>query len=165
MASILSPKTVEFVNFRIQQEELSSRIYLSMSNWLSNKGYEGGAKLWLKYSQEESVHAKWSYDYLIGLGYQPVTPKLDAPVQNFTGFPDIINQSYDHEIVITEQCKAWMKHCLSEGDYLTMQLVNKYLVEQKEEIEKMQTFKDKLESFGVDKIALRLLDNDIKESL
>jgi ferritin len=37
----------------------------------------------------------------------------------------------------------------------------KFLKEQVEEHDKMQTWVDKLEAFGTDKLALRLLDNEM----
>jgi ferritin len=39
----------------------------------------------------------------------------------------------------------------------------KFLQEQQEELEKVQTYLDKLNTFGEDKIALRLLDNEFAE--
>lgn len=159
--AILSDQIVKFLNFRIEQEELASRLYLAMSNWLSDKGFVGAAKLWTAYSIEETEHAQWSYKYLLDLGYQPVTPALTAVPNDFQSLVDIIKKSYDHEVLITNQCKELMKACLAEGDYLTMQLANIFLTEQIDEIEKTQYWIDRINAFGSDKAALRFLDNEM----
>ena len=71
------------LNYRIQQEEYSARIYMSMSMWLNNMGYIGAAALWRKYSDEEMKHADIARTYLLSFGIQPVTPRFDQPKQNF----------------------------------------------------------------------------------
>lgn len=158
---LLSDKCVKYLNYRIQQEESSSRTYLAMSMWLTNNGYLGSGKLWKKYSDEELSHADWARNYLLSMGVQPETPKLDSPKQVFTGLPEIIKLSYNHEIDITKQCKELAADAFKTGDFMLYELALKYLHEQVEEHDKMQNLMDRLAAFGTDKIALRLLDNEL----
>ena len=158
---LISEAAITMLNFRIQQEEASSRIYKAMSMWLNNSGYIGAAKLWLKYSDEELTHANWAREYLLDMGVQPTTPKLEAPTQNFSGLPEIIQLSYDHEIVITKQCKQFATDSFKEGDHMLYQLALKYLQEQVEEHGKMQNWVDRLAAFGEDKLAMRFLDDEM----
>ena len=160
---LLSDDCVNYLNYRIEQEEYSSRIYLSMSLWLSNKGYLNAGNLWKKYSDEEMSHAQWSRDYLLAMGVQPNVPKLDAPSQSYDGLPDIIKKSYDHEIDITKQIKELASYALDKKDHMLYELALKYLKEQVEEHDKMQNWIDQLEAFGYDKIAMRLLDHEMSE--
>jgi len=158
---LLSDECVKYLQFRIQQEELSSRIYLAMSMWLNNKGYFGAASLWLKYSKEESTHSDWSREYLLSMGITPETPELKAPEQKFLGLPQIIQLSYDHEIVVTKQCKDLANDAFKKGDHMLYELALRYLKEQVEEHDKMQNWMDRLESFGTEKVALRMLDEEM----
>jgi len=158
---LINDSAISHLNYRIQQEEYSSRIYLAMSMWLNNMGYTGAASLWKKYSQEEMAHADWAREYLLAMGVQPTTPKLDAPDQNFTGLPEIIRMSFDHEVEVSNQCKQLASDALKKGDHILYELALKYLKEQVEEHDKMQTWLDKLAAFGEDKIAIRLLDNEM----
>lgn len=158
---LITPEAINLLNFRIQQEEYSSRIYLAMSMWLNNEGYTGAASLWLKYSKEEMTHADWARTYLLSFGVQPNTPKLESPVQLFKGLPDIIRQSFEHEIVVSKQCKELASKALASADHIMYELALHYLKEQVEEHDKMQTWIDKLSAFGEDKIAIRLLDNEM----
>jgi ferritin len=132
-----------------------------MSLWLNNNGYMGAAKLWKKYSDEEMRHADWARDYLLAMGVQPTTPKLESPPQTFTGLPEIIRASFDHEVGVTQQIKALSTDALKKGDHMLYELGLRYLKEQVEEHDKMQTWVDKLTAFGEDKIAMRLLDNEM----
>lgn len=158
---LLSEECVSTLHYRIQQEEQSSRIYQAMSLWLNNEGYTGAASLWLKYSKEELDHANWSRQYLLSMGITPSVPALTAEPNNYKGLPSIIEMSYDHEIEITKQLKVLADKALKAGDHMLYTLAGQYLKEQVEEHDKMQTWIDKLKTFGTDKIALRWLDEEM----
>jgi ferritin len=160
---LLSDHCVNYLNYRIEQEEFSSRLYLSMSMWLNNEGYTGAAALWKKYSNEEMGHADIARNYLLAMGVQPSTPKLDSPGNNYTGLPEIIKKSHEHEITITNQIKDLATEAFKKGDHMLYELALAYLKEQVEELDKTQTWVDKINTFGTDKIALRLLDNEMSE--
>jgi ferritin len=162
---LLSDDCVEYLNFRVQQEEYSGRIYLAMSMWLDNNGYVNAAKLWRRYSNEEMAHSDIARTYLLSMGVQPLTPVLESPEQNFTGLPEIIEKSYDHEIVVTKQIKELATDAMTKGDHMLYEFALAYLKEQVEEHNKMQNWVDQLNSFGTDKIAMRLLDHEMKDYL
>ena len=159
--AVISNEMIKLVNFRIEQEEMSSRLYLAMSVWLDVNGYAGAGKLWKKYSDEELEHAGWSYQYLQDLNILPDVPKLDKPDITVSGLPQVIVDSYKHEMKITAQCQEFAQKAQEEGDYMTLNLAQKFLKEQVDEIAKTTYWVDRLKAFGNDKIALRLLDNEM----
>lgn len=162
MNPLITGSCVEYLNYRIQQEEYSSRIYMAMTMWLDEKGFKGAAGLWRKYSDEELTHADIARKYLLSFGVQPLTPRLDQPQQDFPGsLPEIIQLSYEHEIEVSTQIKKMADHALGMKDHMLYELCLGYLKEQVEEHDKMQTWVDKLKTFGTDPLALRLLDNDM----
>jgi len=164
MNPLITESVVEYLNYRIQQEEYSSRIYMSMTMWLDEKGFKGASALWRKYSDEELTHADIARKYLLSFGVQPVTPRLDSPQQDFPGsLPEIVKLSYKHEIEVSTQIKKMADHALGTKDHILYELCLSYLKEQVEEHDKMQTWMDKLKTFGTDPLALRLLDNDMGE--
>lgn len=158
---VISKKIIVLMNLRIQQEELSSRLYLAMSIWLDLNGYSGASKLWAKYSQEELTHADWAYSYLKSLNILPLVPSLTSPQTEFKGLPNIIALSYEHELLITSQCEQLAKAANDDNDFMTLELAQRYLKEQVDELGKTQYWVDRLEAFGDDKISLRLLDNEM----
>ena len=162
---LLSDDCVEYLNYRVQQEEYSGRIYLAMSMWLDNNGYVNAAKIWRKYSNEEMAHSDIARTYLLSMGVQPDTPVLESPEQNFTGLPQIIEKSYDHEIVVTKQIKELADDAMKKMDHMLYEFALAYLKEQVEEHNKMQNWVDQLNAFGTDPIAMRLLDHEMKDYL
>lgn len=157
----ISEKVIKLLNYRIEQEEISSRIYKAMSIWLEYKGFLGAAKLWNKYSNEELTHAEWAYEYLLDLDVMPVVPMLNKPQTDFSGLVDIIQKSYDHESQVTEQCQQFAKSAFEDGDYMALELAQKYLKEQQEELSKTTKWLDRIEAFGSSNECLRLLDNEM----
>ena len=159
--SLISSECIKLLNYRIEQEEYSSRIYHYMFMWLNYNGYVGAYKAWQKDADDEMQHSSWAKKFLLDLGVQPKIPALSEPPQKFSGLDDIINQSYDHEVLVTEQCSELACHALEYKNHLLYQLAMKYMQEQQEELGKFQTYKDKLKAFGDDKIAMRLFDNEL----
>ena len=159
--SFCKKECIEILNYRIWQEEESSRLYHAMSLWLNDHGYMGAAKQWEKDSQDEMKHAQFAKDFLLDMGIQPDLPQLELPKQKFTGLDQIIYESYDHELEVTRQCNELANYASTSGNHLLYQLALKYVQEQQEELGKLQTLIDNLEAFGSDKIALRLLDNEL----
>lgn len=163
MEYVISDKLVELLQFRINQEEQSSRIYRAMSEYLTYNGFIGAGKLWKKYSEEELKHAEWAYDLLSNLDILPIVDKITRPNLNFDGLCDVIQQSYEHEVLITQQCNELFVAAMGEGCGMVTQLALKYQAEQVEELGKMTKWLDRIDAFGDDKAVLRLLDNEMNE--
>lgn len=160
---MIDDSCISFLNYRVQQEDLSSRIYLAMSLWLNNNGYLNAAKLWKKYSDEERGHADIARDYLLNMGVQPSTPPLEQPQDTFAGLPEIIRKSHEHEIQISMQCQELANHALKDGSHMLYELALHYLREQNEEMGKTQDLVDQLNAFGEDRLAMRMFDHEIGE--
>lgn len=159
--AVIHNDLIKLLNYRIQQEEYSSRLYKSMSVWLNVNGFAGAAKLWESYSEEELKHAKWAYEYLTDLNILPEVPALMQPVDKFKSLSDIVILSYKHEVEITAQCQSLAQEAQQLGDYMTLNLAQKYLKEQQEELAKTNYWIDRLKAFGTEKTALRLLDDEM----
>lgn len=157
----LSEIIIDLLNYRIEQEEFSSRLYLSMSLWLTNEGYLGAGKLFKKFSVEEMVHAEKAKEMLLANGLQPITPALEKPEQNFKSLPKVIEIAFEHEKEITRQCYDLTKAAFKEDNYMVAELGLWYAKEQAEELDKFQNLIDRLEAFGTDPDLLRELDDEM----
>lgn len=155
---------VTLLNYRIEQEEQSSRVYLGMTQWLSDRWYIWAAKLFQKYSDEELHHANKAREMLLAHGIQPKTPSLQAPKEDFTGLPEIVQLWQTHEIEITKQCQELTKAALAEWNFMVAELGLRYNKEQVEELDKFQNWMDRLEAFWDWKDLLRLLDEEMGEA-
>jgi ferritin len=161
MEHVISDKLIELLQYRINQEEYSSRIYKAMSEWLGYNGYVGASKLWKTYSDEELKHADWAYSFLGDLDILPIVDKIEKPKCEYKGLVDIIQQSYKHEVEITAQCNELFQAAMKEGCGMVTQLALQYQKEQVEELGKTTYWLDRLEDFGEDIMALRFLDNEM----
>jgi len=160
---MISNEMIALLNYRIQQEELSSRLYWAMSQWLDKVGYIGAAKLWAKYSKEETEHAHWAYEFLQDLDILPLTPALEEPPQLFEGLSGVIEATVLHEEEVTRQCEELARAAMAEGSFLVYTLAHKYVAEQREELKKSYLLKDRLEEFGNDSVNMRLFDKELGE--
>ncbi len=165
MNRLINEKTIGLLNYRIQQEELSSRLYEQMYLFLSDKGYTVAAQLWHKFADEEQVHVDWAKEYLLAYGIKPELMDLDAPVCDFIDLKDIAERSLDHEILITEQLNNLASEALKMNDHVLYSLANKYLYEQIEEMDKTQTIVDMFETFGNTPEANLLIEDKLEKFL
>lgn len=162
-SEFLSQAMVKLLNNRVEEEENSAREYLSMSLWLTDKGYLGAGKLFRKYSEEELIHADKARAMLLANGLQPITSALRKPEQDFKSFPKLIAAAFQHEKDITTQCYALTKAAHKEDNYMVVELGLWYSKEQAEELDKFQNWMDRLETFGEGKDLLRELDDEMRE--
>ncbi len=162
MNRLISKQVIELLTYRIQQEEESSRLYEQMSLFLNDRGYTNFSKLYKKYANEELNHAQWAKDYILSFGELPQLEDLDKQEISYKSLPDILRATLEHEIVIAEQCKALAAKAFELQDFMLFSLAQKYNYEQIEEIEKAQSFVDKLETFGESKEVLLLLEHNLE---
>lgn len=160
-SDFLSEKIVDLLNYRIEQEEFSSRMYLSMSLWLTNEGYLGAGKLFKKFSDEEMLHADKAKEMLLANGLQPITPALAKPEQDFKSLPNVIEMGFAHEKEITRQCNDLTKAAFKEDNFMVAELGLWFVKEQAEELDKFQNLVDRLEAFGTEADLLRELDDEM----
>lgn len=159
----ISQRLIDLMNYRIEQEEASSRLYKAMAVWLDFKGYSGAAKLFNKYAEEELKHAGWAYQYLLDLDIMPNVPAIEKPQTDFTGLVDIINKTYEHEQLVTNQCQELASAAFKEGDYMTLHLAQHYLDEQVEELAKSSYWVNRIQAFGSDPNILFEIDEEMGE--
>lgn len=162
-SDFLSEPMIKLLNYRVEQEEFSSRLYLSMSIWLNDKGYVGASNLFKQYSDEETTHANKAKSMLLANGIRPITPALEQPEQEFESLPEVIRAALAHEKEITKQCYALTKAAFEEENYMVVELGLWYSKEQAEELDKVQNLLDRLEAFGEGQDMLRELDEEMEK--
>lgn len=147
----MKKETIDILNFRITEEEKSSRLYEQMYLWLENQGMLNTAKLFKKYSIEELIHADWAKKYLLDFDIMPELSTIDEPINVFGSFSDIINKSFEHEQLILKQCNDLAIFATENKDYSLLGLAMKYCNEQVEELGKISQLK------SIDKLSKDLL--------
>lgn len=135
-SKILNSKVVDTLNYRIQQEDYSSRLYEQLSLWLNDNGYLNTSLLYKRYASEESNHADWAKSFLLDYGVTPTLLKLESPEMEISGLKDVFEVTLEHELTITRQCEDLANQALQERNHVLYALALKYCAEQQEEIGK-----------------------------
>lgn len=138
-SSLLKKSVVDALNYRIQQEDYSSRLYEQLSLWLNDNGYLNTSLLYKKYASEESNHSDWAKSFLLDYGSTPCLMKLESPEMELSSLQDVFDVTLDHELSITKQCEDLANLALKESNHVLYQLALKYCSEQQEEIGKSIT--------------------------
>ena len=136
MENLLDNKIVELLNYRIQQEEYSARLYMQMSLWLDNKGYKHISKLYKNYSKEERQHAQWACDFLLNHGVTPELNTLESPYVEYKDCFEVLEDTLKHERDILKQCEELAQKAGELKSYALQSLAFKYCEEQVDEIGK-----------------------------
>lgn len=158
---LLDKKVIETLNYRIQQEEDSARLYEQISLWFDNKGMINLSKLYKKYADEENVHAGWSKSYLLDHRITPELRVLKKVDNEFADVKQILELTLSHELEVTRQVTKLAELALNEDNHVLYTLASKYCAEQQEEHGKATT---NLDIFALTSDLL-IFDNYIGENI
>jgi len=160
---MLKPKMVEQLNQQINLEFYSSNLYLQMSAWCEEKGFEGAAAFLRQHASEEMDHMTRLFTYISETGALPILGAIEAPPHEFNSLGDIFEKTYQHECLITEKINKLAHEAFSNQDYSTFNFLQWYVAEQHEEETLFKSILDKINLVGHDGHALFFVDKDLAE--
>ena len=131
--SLLSTEIELLLNQQIKKEAHSSSIYLSMASWCDRNGFDGSADFFFKQSDEERHHQIKLYKYLLDMGGTALSPEIINIKIEFGSFREVFEDALEQEIAITQSFKNIAARCHKEQDFVTMEFLNWFLREQREE--------------------------------
>lgn len=143
-----SDKIAKMLDERIKKEGESAQLYKAMSTWFDMYGFVNLAKLYEKYSEEEREHMDKVYQFCLKMNYLPKTPQLDAQENVYESIEEILEKTYEHEMMITSAYKELAVTSLQEGDHVTRTLADEFLKEQVEEEDKALLLCDRFKSLN-----------------
>ncbi|HBO22917.1 MULTISPECIES: non-heme ferritin [unclassified Providencia] len=159
---MLTTDMIKKLNEQLNLEFYSANLYLQMSAWCSDKGYEGAAAFLKAHSQEEMEHMQRLFDYLSDTGALPRLGQINEPPVDFKSIGDVFAQTYEHEKLITAEINKLAHLAMSTQDYSTFNFLQWYVSEQHEEEKLFKSVLDKLDMVGESGKSLFLLDKDLK---
>lgn len=158
---MLAQAMIDQLNEQINLEFFSSNLYLQMSAWCEDKGFEGAAEFLRAHATEEMEHMQRLFTYVSETGGLPLLGAIDAPEHNFESLGDVFRKTYEHEQMITEKINTLAHVAFSTQDYSTFNFLQWYVAEQHEEEKLFKGILDKLELVGEDGKALFFIDKDL----
>ena len=141
---LISQKTIDALNLRIQQEQMASKLYEQIYLWLENKSLINSAEFMKKNYLSELAHAGWAKEYLLSVDIMPELATIEEPVNDFASLQDVFKKVYEQEVLTTKQCLELAKHAMEEPDYNLLTLAQKFNAEQVHEINEINNILDVL---------------------
>nr|WP_086939211.1 non-heme ferritin [Thaumasiovibrio occultus] len=160
---MLAQEMVKRLNEQINLEFFSSNLYLQMSAWCEDKGFEGAATFLRKHAAEEMEHMQRLFTYVSETGALPILGAIDAPQHEFDSLGDVFRLTYEHEQLITQKINSLAHAAFTTQDYSTFNFLQWYVAEQHEEEKLFKGVLDKIELVGEDGKALFFIDKDLAE--
>lgn len=131
--SLISTEIEALLNQQIKMEAHSSSIYLSMASWLNRNGYDFSSDYFFKQAEEERHHQLKFFKYILDMGGNAISPEVTGVKQEFNSFREVFEEALDQEIAVTQSINNIYGRCLKIQDFVTMEFLNWFLKEQREE--------------------------------
>ena len=158
---MLSANVIKLLNDQMNLEFYSSNLYLQMSAWCEQNGFEGAAKFLSAHAAEEMQHMRKLFTYLNETGALAVITAIEAPAHEYKSLKAIIELTYEHEKLITSKINELVGKTFEEKDYSAFNFLQWYVAEQHEEEKLFSGILDKLNLLGEDGKGLFLIDKDL----
>ena len=159
---MLKQEMIQKLNEQLNLEFYSANLYLQMSAWCGNKGFEGASAFLKSHSQEEMEHMQRLFDYLDDTGSMPVLGAIEAPPVEFDSLTDIFKLTFEHEQLITGKINELAHAAMTLQDYSTFNFLQWYVAEQHEEEKLFNSILDKLAMVSTSEGGLFFIDQDLK---
>ena len=132
---MLSKAITAKLNEQINLEFYSSNVYLQMSAWCDNHGYEGAAAFLLRHA---------------------------APKHDYTSLKEVFETTLAHEKLVTSKINELVECTFAEKDYSSFNFLQWYVAEQHEEEKLFNSIVDKFKLLGDSGTALYYIDRELK---
>jgi len=159
---MIKKKLVEALNKQINEELYSSFLYWSMAAYFEDQNLTGFAN-WTKIqAEEEYLHARKFYDYMVHVGGKVLFDKINAPKTDWKNIEDVFQDVLNHEIHITECINNLMTLANKENDHATASFLKWFVDEQVEEISNAEQLLHEIKMIGENKQGIFMLDRELK---
>ncbi len=160
---MIAKKMISALNQQIALEGYASYLYLSMSSWCDREGLEGCKKFMRRQSEEERAHMLRIFDYLSEMDAHALTPAIAQPPHEFESVQQMFAQVYAHEQKVTASIHDLITTAYEEKDHSTLNFLQWYVEEQREEEALMRAILDKIRLIGNGPQSLYYIDKEIEK--
>lgn len=158
---MLKQAITDKLNEQINLEFYSSNVYLQMSAWCYNHGYEGASAFLLRHADEELEHMQKLFQYVSETSGMPLLGKIEAPKNDYASLKEVFEITLEHEKLVTSKINELVEVTFANKDYSTFNFLQWYVAEQHEEEKLFSSILDKFNLMGEDGKALFFIDRDL----
>jgi ferritin len=152
---------LKVLNEQIIEETYSAYLYQSMAAYLDFKGLKGFSHWMDMQTQEELIHARKFYDYILERGGQVKLDTIKAPPHDFGTPLEIFEAALEHEEYITGKINDLIDLAQEVKDHATFNFLQWFVEEQVEEEATAGEMVDKLKLVGDHTGALFQIDKEL----
>jgi ferritin len=157
-------KTMEdALNKQITLEGYASFLYLSMASWCDKEGLQGCAAFMHRQSDEERQHMLRIFHYISEVNGHALAPAVAQPPHNFESVHKLFEQVYAHEQKVTASIHELISLSYKDNDHTTLNFLQWYVTEQREEEALMRNILDRLKLIGDGPMSLYYIDKEIEK--
>ncbi len=160
---MLTEKMEAALNAQIVMEGYASSLYLSMGSWCEQKGLEGCAKFMYRQSEEERMHMLKIFNYINEMDGHALSPGIKQPDHKFESVQKMFESVYAHEQNVTKSINDLVRVSYAENDHSTLNFLQYYVEEQREEEALMRSILDKIKLIGNGPQSLYFIDMEVEK--
>src|SRR5690606_2547440 len=108
----LKEEIENILNEQIKVEAHSSSIYLAMSSWCDEQGYDNSAGYFERQAGEEREHMLKLFRYVNDRGGRAISPEITNIPKDFESFRSIFEIALEQEMHVTQQINNIADKCL-----------------------------------------------------
>lgn len=158
---MINERMLKALNEQITEETYSAYLYQSMSAYLDFKGLKGFSHWMDMQTQEELIHSRKFYDYILERGGQVKLDTIKAPPHDFGTPLEIFEAALEHEEYITGKINDLVDLAQELKDHATFNFLQWFVEEQVEEEATTGEMVDKLTLVSDHTGALFQLDKEL----
>ncbi|RMF30954.1 MAG: ferritin [Bacteroidetes bacterium] len=159
---MISENMTKALNEQIALEGYASFLYLSMAAWCDKEGLNGCSQFMMRQSEEEREHMLRIFNYMFEVDAHALTPAIEQPPHEFESVQKMFEMVYAHEQKVTRAINHLVELAYKEEDYSTMNFLQWYVEEQREEEALMRTILDKIKLIGTGPQSLYFIDKEVE---
>lgn len=161
--SLLSTDVESSLNQQIKKEAHSAALYLSMASWCDRNGFDNSADYFYQQSEEERKHQMKLFHYVADMGGTAISPEVSNIKIEFNSFREVFEDALEAEIAITQSFKNIAAKCYKEQDFVTIEFLNWFFKEQREEEYKARRALELFDIIGQDGTGNWEIDKHVKK--
>lgn len=159
---MINEKMTTQLNVQFNKELYSAYLYLGMSAWCANAGYNGAASWFMLQYDEEQMHALKIYKYMLSQGSKIELMSIEKPEMDYASLLKCFQYSLLHEQKMTKSFNKLCDLAIKQKDHTSYGFFQWFLQEQIEEEATVAYIISELNHVD-DKNGIFMIDNKLSE--
>ena len=157
----LDKQVYELLNEQMNFEYRASNIYLQMGAWAESRDLSGTAKFLYEHAEEERMHMRKIFDYILERDGEPHLSEISAPPTQYKGIKELFDAVYAEERSVTDSIHKISHKVWEAKDLATFSFLQWFIDEQREEEALASEIVGKIQIIGTEGQGLWMTDEYI----